>query len=125
MAREFQVTLDSSDPGAHAAFWAEALHYVLQPPPDGFAGWDDALEAWGVPPERRNDRSALVDPDGAGPRLFFQRVASEGDARGARGMARSYDQAVLRTLPVVGLEGSRAEAERWYLKAAELEAQRR
>ncbi|MER2268227.1 sel1 repeat family protein, partial [Methylobacterium oxalidis] len=61
----------------------------------------------------------------AAARLFFQRVASEGDARGARGMARSYDQAVLRTLPVVGLEGSRAEAERWYLKAAELEAQRR
>ena len=27
-----------------------------------------------MPPEHRNDASALVDPDGAGPRLFFQRV---------------------------------------------------
>lgn len=74
MGLEFQVTFDSADPGAHAAFWAEALHYVVQPPPDGFDTWDAALDAWGVPPEARNDRSAIVDPDGAGPRVFFQKV---------------------------------------------------
>lgn len=74
MARQFQVTFDSADPSTHAAFWAQALHYVLQPPPDGFDSWDAALDAWGVPSERRNDRAALVDPDGAGPRLFFQKV---------------------------------------------------
>jgi hypothetical protein len=74
MATTFQVTFDSADPAAHAAFWAEALHYVLQPPPPGFDSWDAALEAWNVPPEHRNDRSALVDPDGSGPRLFFQKV---------------------------------------------------
>ena len=28
----------------------------------------------GVPPESRNDASALVDPEGSRPRLFFQRV---------------------------------------------------
>ena len=28
----------------------------------------------GVPEERRNDASAAQDPDGAGPRLFFQKV---------------------------------------------------
>jgi hypothetical protein len=28
----------------------------------------------GVPPESRNNASAVVDPDGAGPRLFFQGV---------------------------------------------------
>ncbi|HWU32331.1 MAG TPA: VOC family protein, partial [Marmoricola sp.] len=27
-----------------------------------------------VPPENRNDRSACSDPDGVGPRLFFQKV---------------------------------------------------
>ena len=27
-----------------------------------------------MPPEHRNDRSAVSDPDGVGPRLFFQRV---------------------------------------------------
>lgn len=74
MAIEFQVTFDSADPGAHAAFWAEALDYALQPPPDGFDSWDAALDAWGVPPEHRNDRSALIDPAGAGPRIFFQKV---------------------------------------------------
>jgi hypothetical protein len=74
MAVEFQVTFDSADPAAHAAFWAEALHYVLAPPPPGFPSWDAALDAWGVPAEQRNDRSAIVDPAGAGPRVFFQRV---------------------------------------------------
>lgn len=74
MAIEFQVTFDSADPAAHAAFWAEALHYVLAPPPSGFESWEAALDAWGTPAEHRNDRSALVDPDGRGPRLFFQKV---------------------------------------------------
>ena len=74
MAVEFQVTFDSADPAAHAAFWAEALHYALQPPPSGFPSWDAALDAWGVPAERRNDRSAVVDPAGVGPRVFFQKV---------------------------------------------------
>ncbi|VUD73843.1 hypothetical protein MET9862_04463 [Methylobacterium symbioticum] len=54
-------------------------------------------------------------------RLFFQRAAAQGDPRGARGVARSYDPAVLKGLPVIGLEGNRAEADRWYLKAADLE----
>ncbi|MGI8761444.1 MAG: VOC family protein [Jatrophihabitantaceae bacterium] len=74
MATEFQVTFDSADPGAHRAFWAEALHYVQPPPPPGFDSWDAALDAWGVPADHRNDPAALVDPDGAGPRLFFQKV---------------------------------------------------
>jgi hypothetical protein len=74
MGTEFQVTFDSADPGAHAAFWAEAAHYVQPPPPSGFDSWDAALDAWGVPADHRNDRAALVDPDGAGPRLYFQKV---------------------------------------------------
>jgi catechol 2,3-dioxygenase-like lactoylglutathione lyase family enzyme len=74
MAREIQITFDCADPAGLAAFWAEALGYRLQDPPGDFASWDEALEAMGVPPERRNDASALTDPDGAGPRLFFQRV---------------------------------------------------
>ena len=74
MSREVQVTLDCADPAALAEFWATALGYVLQPPPEGYATWQDALSAWGVPEERRNDNSAVVDPEGAGPRLFFQKV---------------------------------------------------
>ena len=74
MATEFQVTFDSADPGAHASFWAKVLHYVQQPPPSGFDTWGEALDAWGVPADRRNDRAALIDPQGVGPRLFFQKV---------------------------------------------------
>jgi hypothetical protein len=100
MATAFQVTFDSSDPASHAAFWAEALHYVSAPPPEGFASWDAALDAWRVPAEHRNDRAALVDPDGQGPRLFFQKVPEPKTAKnrvhldlraapGLRGDARS------------------------------------
>jgi hypothetical protein len=74
MSREIQVTFDCGDPAALAQFWAEVLEYDVQPPPPGFETWDEALDAWGVPPEHRNDRSALVDPSGDGPRLFFQKV---------------------------------------------------
>ena len=74
MARDVQITFDCADPAVLAAFWAEALGYHLQDPPEGFESWEEALEAMGVPPESRNDASAVLDPDGSRPRLFFQRV---------------------------------------------------
>jgi hypothetical protein len=74
MARDVQITFDCADPAGLAGFWAEALGYEVQAPPPGFESWEQALEAFGVPPEKRNDASAVVDPDGSGPRLFFQRV---------------------------------------------------
>ena len=74
MARDVQITFDCADPTGLAAFWAEALGYHLQDPPEGFESWEEALEAMGVPPESRNDASAVLDPDGSRPRLFFQRV---------------------------------------------------
>ncbi|WP_299055391.1 VOC family protein [uncultured Nocardioides sp.] len=72
--RAVQVTVDCADPAALSAFWAEALGYVVDPPPPGFDSWPAALEAWGVPQSEWNSRSACSDPDGVGPRLFFQRV---------------------------------------------------
>lgn len=72
MTREVQITFDCADPAALAAFWAEALGYRLQPPPDGFDSWDAALEALGVPPDQRNSRSAIVAE--GHPRIFFQQV---------------------------------------------------
>ena len=74
MARDVQITFDCANPAGLAAFWAEALGYHLQDPPEGFESWEEALEAMGVPPESRNDASAVLDPDGSRPRLFFQRV---------------------------------------------------
>ena len=81
MARDVQITFDCADPAGLAAFWAEALGYQLQDPPAGFESWEQALEAMGVPPERRNDASAVVDPEGSGPRLFFQRVPERKQAK--------------------------------------------
>jgi hypothetical protein len=74
MSRDVQITIDCARPGALAAFWAEVLGYAVQSPPPPFASWDEALDAWGVPEAERDSRSALVDPDGRGPRIFFQRV---------------------------------------------------
>jgi hypothetical protein len=72
--REVQVTFDCADPDALAGFWAQVLGYKYDGPPPGFETWEEALESLGVPPERRNDASAVVDPEANGPRLFFQKV---------------------------------------------------
>jgi hypothetical protein len=74
MTRDVQITFDAADPGSQAVFWAEALGYQVQPPPPGFETWDQALDAFHVPAENRNDASAVIDPSGAHPRIFFQKV---------------------------------------------------
>jgi hypothetical protein len=70
--RQFQVTFDCAEPERVARFWCEVLGYVVPPPPEGFATWDDFDRA--LPPERQGSAFACTDPSGAGPRLFFQRV---------------------------------------------------
>jgi hypothetical protein len=60
--------------------------------------------------------------DLASARLFFGRAANAGDSRGAYGMARSYDPAVVRKLPVYGLAVDAAEAEGWYAKGRALDS---
>ena len=74
MAVGVQVTFDAAEPEALAAFWGETLGYVEQDPPEGFDSWEAWAVANDVPRERWGDFAARVDPDGAGPRLFFQRV---------------------------------------------------
>lgn len=77
MATRVQVTIDCADPARLAQFWAAALGYQLQGPPEGFDSWPAALASWGVPESDWNSASAVVDPAGAGPRLFFQRVPEQ------------------------------------------------
>ncbi|MDC5697626.1 VOC family protein [Intrasporangium calvum] len=85
MSREFQVTFDAADPISLSLFWAQALDYVVQPPPgsdlppetpapDVLDAWTAFLTATGVPPERHRSASAIVDPTGERPRVFFQQV---------------------------------------------------
>lgn len=89
MSATVQITFDAHDPGSLSMFWREALGYV-HPGPPGFdpgtdgeplAAWDGFLERMGVPTSERNSASALEDPDGTGPRLFFQRVPEEKTAK--------------------------------------------
>lgn len=74
MGHGFQVTFDAGSPRALGTFWALALGYVEEPPPPGFGSWDAALDAWGFDPDDRDLAYALVDPEGGGPRVYFQRV---------------------------------------------------
>jgi len=71
-ARAIQVTFDCADPQALGTFWNQVLGYETPPPPPGFDTWDEFTTM--LPPEERGLRWAAVDPQGVGPRLFFQRV---------------------------------------------------
>lgn len=70
--RTVQVTFDCADPRAVGIFWSDVLGYVTPPPPPGVESWE-ALDAT-LPPEQQGSRWAIEDPNGLGPRLFFQRV---------------------------------------------------
>lgn len=82
MSSTVQITIDAQDPRSLSAFWAEVLGYLHPAPPgvdlspgeDGQAAWDRFLAETGVPEEQRNSASALEDPNGKGPRLYFQQV---------------------------------------------------
>ena len=75
MATRIQVTIDCADPGRLARFWADALGYRLEEPPDGFASWQDYWVSRGLPPEEVEDGyDSIVDPDGVRPRIWFQPV---------------------------------------------------
>jgi hypothetical protein len=62
----------------------------------------------------------LVRGDLASARLFFRRAADAGDVRGAAGMARSFDQKTLRTLPIFGARPDPGQAAIWHTRANEL-----
>jgi hypothetical protein len=75
MPVSFQLVIDCADPGPLARFWAEALRYVIAPPPEGFDTWDDWYRSVGVPEEELgmgDDR--IVDPNNEGPAIWFQVV---------------------------------------------------
>jgi Glyoxalase-like domain len=65
------ITFDCADPTALATFWADVFGY---PHPE----WPEALKAemlaGGLTEEDLAAKSAVEDPKGEGPRLFFQRV---------------------------------------------------
>ncbi len=129
MSRHVQITFDAHDPRALSSFWRDVLGYVHPGPPgvelppgaDPLAAWDDFLASVGVPAGERNTRSAIEDPDGHGPRLFFQQVP-EGkvaknrvhlDVRAAPGLSGDQRMAALETecLRLVALGATRLRRE--------------
>ena len=73
MARVLQITFDCADPKGLGDFWCEVLEYERENPPDADT-WEEQLQLWGVSESEWNSRNAIVDPEGQGPRIFFQRV---------------------------------------------------
>ena len=79
-SRKLQVALDCADPHAQAAFWAETLGYEVDQNPDlvqsmldqGLATADDVTIVDGVLSWKTG--AAMTDPDGVGPRWYFQLV---------------------------------------------------
>jgi glyoxalase superfamily protein len=73
MAVRFQLVIDCTDPGRLARFWAAALGYVLEPPPEGFATWDDWRRDIGLPDSELGiGTDSIIDPRGEGPRIWFR-----------------------------------------------------
>ncbi|MDR2281417.1 MAG: VOC family protein [Gordonia sp. (in: high G+C Gram-positive bacteria)] len=114
MSLDIQVTFDAHDPRSQSRFWAAVLDYRVPGPPgvdlspgeDPFDAWDAFLADLGVPVSQRNSRSAAEDPDGVGPRLFFQQVPEDKvvknrvhlDVRGAPGLVGEDRMAALEAM---------------------------
>jgi hypothetical protein len=75
MTIRYQLVIDCADPESLARFWAAALGYQLEPPPAGFATWDDWRRDIGLPGEELGiGADSIIDPDGGGPRIWFHVV---------------------------------------------------
>jgi glyoxalase superfamily protein len=74
----YQLVIDCASPDLLAHFWAEALHYVIEPPPAGHDSWDDFYRSIGVPDDELGiGADSIADPDDEGPRIWFQVVAEQ------------------------------------------------
>jgi hypothetical protein len=73
-ATRTQIVFDCATPERLARFWAAALHYIVQPPPEGYNSWEDVLREMGIPEADWGNASAIVDPEGVLARIYFQRV---------------------------------------------------
>jgi hypothetical protein len=75
MPSRFQFVIDCADPDRLARFWMAALGYQPQPPPGGYASWDDYYRYLGVPEDELDiGVDHISDPGGHGPSIWFQVV---------------------------------------------------
>jgi hypothetical protein len=72
MAVRYQLVIDCADPELMVRFWAAALGYEVEPPPPGFATWDDWRRDIGLPESYLGiSADSIIDPAGGGPRIWF------------------------------------------------------
>jgi hypothetical protein len=71
---DFQITFDCSDADRMTEFWAAALEYEVERPPDGYECWEDFLVANHVPAPAAGSVGAITDPFRVGPRVLFLQV---------------------------------------------------
>ena len=57
--KKFQVTFDCAEPERVARFWCEVLGYVVPPPPEGFATWDDYTDSLPLTAVGKLDKKAM------------------------------------------------------------------
>lgn len=81
MGTRFQITVDADDPPALAAFWQLAMGYVPEPPPPGFATWEEFAAANDIPADHIGNYGSAVDPTGDGPRMLFLKVPEHKTAK--------------------------------------------
>ena len=78
MAGTWQLTFDCANPSLMTTFWAFALGYESEPPPESFPTWLAYWRHIGVPEDELDEHDegsdSLVDPAGVGPRIWFQIV---------------------------------------------------
>ncbi len=78
MTTPIQLTIDCAAPSSQARFWATALRWDLEPPPDGADSWLEYWRSIGVAEDELDpedtDSNSIVDPAGHGPRIWFQQV---------------------------------------------------
>jgi hypothetical protein len=67
MAQLGNITFACDDPAFLCAFWCAAIGYRVQEAPPEF------MEAWIAAGRDPNDAAAAEDPNGRGPRLYFQK----------------------------------------------------
>ncbi|HEX3908997.1 MAG TPA: VOC family protein [Mycobacteriales bacterium] len=74
-----QITIDCIEPARLVPFWCTALGYIVEPPPGGHDSWNEYWRSIGIPehelpPDDDDVHDSIVDPDGVGPRIWFQAV---------------------------------------------------
>jgi hypothetical protein len=74
----WHLTIDCNNPSRMVEFWAPALGYAVQPPPDGFATMNEWYLSIGVPEDELDPdgdgSDRIYDPKGSKPPIWFQPV---------------------------------------------------